>query len=117
MPKLSIASKVRVPMKFRLQDGPAVKTFSFALECERLETDDWQKRIKNDEGVTTNEKIKETLVAITTGWPGQTLVLDDDTNEPAACDKAGLECMFQVPGVLDVAVASYMKESAATVKN
>lgn len=113
---LSVAPKVRVPMKFKMQDGAALKHFDFKLECDRLTIDDFQARNKNDDGVTTNEKIKETMLEITSNWQGQTLVLDDE-KQPAPFCREALEVMFQTPGVLDVAVTAYMTESAAKTKN
>jgi hypothetical protein len=114
--KLGISNKVRVPLKFKMQDGANVRQFNFTLECDRLSTDEFQKRNQDDNGVVSNEKIKENMLGITTGWSGQQLVLDDD-GQPAAFSQEALEFMFGVAGVLDVAVTSYMKESTATVKN
>lgn len=115
--KLSVSNKVLVPVKFALKDGQATKQFSFTLTCERLTTAQWEEGITDPQKeIHTNERIRKTMFDITTGWQGQTLVLDDD-GEPAAFCEEALEVMFDASGVLDLAVQSYMKESGARAKN
>lgn len=114
--KLAVANKVRVPMIFEIQDGDKIKRFNFSLTCARLTVDEFQEKIKNSEGIPTNEKIRATLVEITEGWTNQTFVLDD-LGQPAPCCPEALEVMFQASNVLDIAVASYIKESGAKAKN
>ena len=114
--KLAVGNKVRVPMIFEIQDGEKIKRFNFSLTCERLTVDEFQASNKNSDGITTNEKIQETMIRITEGWVNQTFVLDE-AGQPAPCDQEAKEILFQAPNVLDIAVASYMKESAAKAKN
>ena len=114
--KLAVARTVRVPMIFEIQDGDKLKRFNFSLTCDRLTVDEFQASNKDSEGVTTNEKIRETMMRITNGWTPQTFVLDDD-NQPAPFCPEALEVMFQAPNLLDIAVTSYMKESSAKAKN
>ncbi len=115
--KLAISNKVRVPMKFKMQDGANVRQFNFSLECERLTSDEFNARNKDERDMVSQEKIKENMMGITTGWSGQQALVLDDDGQPAAFSQEALECMFGVAGVLDVAVTSYIKESTATVKN
>ena len=114
--KLAVGDKVRVPMIFEIQDAEKTKRFNFSLICERLTVDEFQASNKNSDGITTNEKIQETMIRITQGWVNQMFVLDD-VGQPAPCDQEAKEIMFQAPAVLDIAVASYMKERAANAKN
>ncbi|MGJ9420471.1 hypothetical protein ACHAC9_22345 [Massilia sp. CMS3.1] len=114
--KLAVSDKVRVPMIFEIQDGEKIKRFNFSLTCVRLDVDEFQESNKNSDGVTTNEKIRETMIRITEGWTNQTFVLDE-AKQPAPCDEEAKEIMFKAANVLDIAVASYMKESAAKAKN
>ncbi|MDQ2821934.1 MAG: hypothetical protein M3Y65_16330 [Pseudomonadota bacterium] len=116
MPKLAVSNKVVVPVKFGMQDGAKVTPFKFSLICDRLPTDEFQERIKDDKGVPTNAKIKELMTKITTGWDGQTFILEDD-GTPAAFNEENLEMMLGAAGVLDLVVESYMKEGAARAKN
>jgi hypothetical protein len=114
--KLAISDKVTVPVKFTMKDGKKLVPFAFSVFCERLASDDFQERIKDDSGATSEKKIKELMSEITVGWENQTLVLDDDGQPAAFCDEAR-DLMFATTGVLDVVLASYMKESAARAKN
>jgi hypothetical protein len=114
--KLAIAAFVMVPMAFALADGDQETKFDFHLQCDRLSQEEWMKRITGDAGHPTDVKIKETILDITKGWRGQTLVLDE-AGQPAGFCREALEAMFAVPGVLEVAIASYRKEVLARVKN
>lgn len=114
--QLAVADTVRVPMIFEIQDGDKNKRFNYTLTCERLTVDEFQARNKDSNGVVTNEKIRETMLGITKGWANQTFVLDENKQSAPFCQEA-LEVMFQAANVLDIAVASYMKESAAKAKN
>jgi hypothetical protein len=114
--KLAIKSVVIVPVKFSMADGDKTKSFAYTLECERIEGADWDAAIKNDDGIVTNELIREKLIAITTGWRGQTFVLEEDGTPAEFCREA-FEDMLGVPGVLNVVVNSFLKESAARAKN
>jgi hypothetical protein len=114
--KLAISSLVLVPMLFTMNDEGKTRQFKFSLTCERLEEEDFQERIKSESGIPSNDRIKEVITGITTGWKEQTMVLDDDGQPAAFCQEA-LEFMFKTPGVVDVALRSYLKEVGAKVKN
>jgi hypothetical protein len=114
--QLAVADRVRVPMIFEIQDGEKTKRFNFSLTCERLTVEEFQASIKNGDGIPTNEKIRDTMIRITEGWTNQTFVLDE-VKQPAPCDQEAKEVMFGAANVLDIAVASYMKESGAKAKN
>jgi hypothetical protein len=114
--KLAVAAFLAIPMIFDLADADKTKSFNFTLQAKRLGEDEFQTRIKGENGLPTNEKIKELLLDITTGWKDQTLVLDEQ-EQPAAFCREALEVMFQTPGVLDIATRSYLKEVAARAKN
>jgi hypothetical protein len=114
--KLAIAAFLLVPMVFSLADGEQETKFDFKLQCQRLSQDDWLERIKGDLGTPTDEKIKEVVLDITTGWRDQTLVLDADS-QPAPFCREALEAMFAVPGVFELFIGNYRKEVLARVKN
>ncbi len=116
MAKLAVSNKVVVPVKFAMQDGVKVTQFKFNLICDRLPTEEFQAGIKNDKGNATDEKLKELLMKITTGWEGQTFILEDD-GTPAAFNEENLEMMLGATGVLELVTNSYIKESAARAKN
>lgn len=116
MPKLAVSDKVIVPVKFDMQDGKKSRRFSFTVTCDRLTTDEFQERIKGDADFATNAQIKTVMKEITTGWDGQAFVLEDD-GTPSEFSEDALQVMFDAAGVIDVVVASFIKESAARAKN
>jgi hypothetical protein len=99
-----------------MKDGKKTIPFAFTVLCDRLTSDDFQQRIKGESGVATEEQIKATMMEITTGWENQTFVLEDD-GTPADFSEENLKMMYDTTGVLDVVLASYIKESAALKKN
>jgi hypothetical protein len=114
--KLSVAAYLLVPMIFSLANGESETKFDFKLEAKRLTQEEWNERIKGEAGVPTNDKVKEVLLDITTGWRDQTLV-QDELGKPAPFCREALEVMFTTPGVLELYVTSYLKEVLAKVKN
>lgn len=114
--KLAVAARVRVPVIFEIQDGDKTKRFNISLTCTRLTVDEFQESNKNSDGITTNEQIRDTMIRITEDWTNQTFVVDE-LGQSAPCDQEAKEIMFNAPNVLDIAVASYMKESGAKAKN
>jgi hypothetical protein len=116
MAKLAVSNKVVVPVKFSMKDGKKIVPFAFIVICDRLESDDFQQRIKGESGVATEEQIKAVMMEITTGWENQTFVLEDD-GTPADFSEENLQLMYNATGVMDVVLKSYMAESAARGKN
>lgn len=116
MPKLAVSDYVIVPVKFQMKDGKKFVPFAFTVTCDRLEQDDFQERIKGEEKFATNAQIKVVMLEITKGWDGQTFILEDD-GTPAEFSEENLKMMYDASGVLDVVLASYLKESAARAKN
>lgn len=114
--KLSVSDTVRVPVTFDLANGNKVTKFKYVLLAQRLGEEEFQARIKNGDGIATNEKIKVVMMEIMTGWEGQTLVLDEQ-DQPADFNAEALEVMFQTPKVLDIVTSSYLKEVGARAKN
>jgi hypothetical protein len=114
--KLAVAKKVSVPVKFEMTDAGKVKKYAFTLTCDRVSTDQFQADIKNEDGVVTGEKIREKMTDITTGWQGQTFVLNED-DTPADFSAEALEMLFSTQGVLDVVFAAYLIAASAKTKN
>jgi hypothetical protein len=116
MAKLAVSDKVTVPVKFSMKDGKKNVNFAFTITCARLTSEDFQERTKGETVAETVQKIKATMSEITTGWEGQTFVLEDD-GTPADFNEENLQLMYDATGVLDVVLKSYMHESAARAKN
>lgn len=116
MAKLAVSDKVTVPVKFSMKDGKKIIPFAFTVTCDRLTRDEYLERIKGEDKFATDAQIKAVMLDITTGWEHQTFVLEDD-GTPAEFSEENLQMMYDASGVLDVVVASYLKESAARAKN
>ena len=114
--KLSVSDILSLTIAFDLADGDKKKKFNFTLLAKRLGEDEFQSRCKGDEGIPTNEKIKQVMLDIVTGWKGQTLVLDEQDQPADFCAEA-LDVMFQTPKVLDIVTQVYLKEVGAKAKN
>ena len=114
--KLAVKNVVVVPVKFSMPDEGKTKLFNFSITCERQTAAEFQAGGQDDNGTFGNQKLREQMLDITTGWTGQTFVLEDDGTPSAFCRDA-FEFMLGVPGLLDVVVLSYMKESQAKAKN
>ncbi len=114
--KLAIADVVNVPLKFQLQDGGTTRQFNYSLQCKRVSMTEWNESVMGDNGLGDTNKIRSTMMNLTIGWKGQTLVSDEDGQPADFCEEA-LEIMFGASGVLDLATAKYMAECAAKVKN
>jgi hypothetical protein len=114
--KLSIAAIVVAAVAFSMNDAGKTKEFKFKLSFERLPEDEWKRRITNEAGQVDQACIKKTLADITSGWEGQTLVVDE-AGEPAPFCPDARDVMYATPGFVDVALAAYMKEVGARTKN
>jgi hypothetical protein len=115
--KLAIAAVLVVAVAFTMNDEGKSKEFKFKLHFDRLPPDEWDRRIKDDKGNVDNALLKQTLIEITRGWDGQTLVLDDDTGQPAPFSPEARAVMYEsVPGFSDIALAAYINGVSARVK-
>lgn len=114
--KLAISDMVSVPVIFEQMDGGKKKKFNFKLLMERMTEEDWLASVKDENGIVSNVKIKDQLISITKGWEDQTFVLNEAGAPAEFCEEA-LAVMFGVPGILNICLNSYVKESAAKAKN
>jgi hypothetical protein len=103
--KLAIAAVLVASVQFSMNDAGTLKNYKFKLHF-----------IKNDRGQVDQANIKQTLIDITRGWDGQTLVVDDETGEPAPYCPEACAVLYATPGFTDVALAVYLKEVSARVK-
>lgn len=114
--KLAVKDVVIVPLKFSMATPTGKQNFDFTLTCDRVPVADMNAALKNDAGQFDDGKIRNQFLQITTGWTGQTLVLNDD-DTPAAFCKNAFEVMLGVPSLLGLILQSYLNESAAKTKN
>jgi hypothetical protein len=115
--KLAIAAVLAATVAFTLSDNGEAKEFKFTLQFDRLSEKDWNTRIKNEQGLVDSDCVKKTLMDITRGWDGQTIVIDEETGQPAAFCPEALDALYGIPGFGDIALQAYLKEVQARVKN
>lgn len=101
--KLKIGNFLDIPVKLSLNDGtPRPANFSFSLTGKRLTTEEARKV----DGREYTEILRENI----TGWKDQTLVLDDETNQPAPFSPEAFEAMLGLVGVPQLLYAAYIHE-------
>lgn len=109
---LAIDDVVDVPVKFAFKSGRVVKQFAFSLTCTRLPTHEAiSERMDEKE-----QKYKEFLTDLVTGWSGQRFVLDDK-GAPVEFSADALDAMLSAPGVAKKCFDAYLKEVMAQEKN
>lgn len=106
--KLRVGNFVEFPVTLKLNDGGKDKTFKLRLTAKRLSSQDWAAWFEAEENQnkSVTEVTKALLMDHITDWSEQTLVVDDDTGQPAEFSAEGLELMlglFQVMGVVQTA--------------
>lgn len=112
MYKLAIDDVVEVPVKFTIKSGRVIKPFTFTLTCTRLfDHDEITARLEEKEN-----KFKEFMAGLVTGWSGQRLVLDE-AGQPVEFNDEALNAMLSVPGVAKQCYDAYMREVLAKEKN
>jgi hypothetical protein len=109
--KLAVENTVKVPVKFNLNNGGKISSFSFSLMCDRISQDEINAAVEDKES-----KAKDFIAKVAKSWLGQTLVLDDDGSPAPFCSES-LDAMLDVIGVAGVIYLSYLKECGAKEKN
>ena len=113
--KLAVANKVSVPVKFDITDDGKIKRYTFSLICDRVSGQQFDADIKDDKGAITDDKIREKMIDIITGWKDQNFIMDDDA--PADFSIDALTMMLGVPGVLHAVFTAYLVAASAKTKN
>lgn len=109
---LSVDDVVEVKVKFTLKSKGVDKLFAFSFFATRLTQDEVTAMLADKD-----QKIKDFLPNVVTGWSGQSLVIDAATDKPADFGPEALDAMLNAPGVASVFFNSYMKEVGAKEKN
>jgi hypothetical protein len=109
---LAVDEVVEVKVKFTLKSKGVDKLFAFPVLATRLSQDEITAMLANKD-----QKIKEFLPEVVTGWAGQNLVIDAATGKPADFSPEALDAMLNAPGVASVVFNSYLKEVGAKEKN
>lgn len=109
--KLAIENVVVANVKFTLKSKGITKTYAFDITADRLSQDEITARMEANEN-----KYKEFLTGLVTGWSGQRLVLDAD-DQPAAFSEEAFALMLGTVGVAQAVFSAYMRDCGATAKN
>lgn len=100
--RLVISDTVEFPVEFALKDAGRTRTFAFTLIGRRV--DQAQLDADRDEGMTVGQVLEKNL----TDWRGQTLVVDDETGQPAEFGPEPLRVMLAQRGVTVVVLNAYL---------
>jgi hypothetical protein len=106
---LKIGNFIQVPVRLEINDAGKNAVFSFRLTGKRLSVEQWKSHF-TDGGEYGDQPVKDFLLDHITAWDGQTLVMDDQTNQPAAFNRENFELMLGVLGVQQVVFQGYLKE-------
>ena len=114
---LAVGNTATVPVSFTMPHQGKKRKFDFTLTCERLGVDEWQQSIVDASGDVNPDRIKEKLLAITTGWCDRQDFVCEEGGKPAEfCDEA-FSYMLNQPGLLMTIFTAYGKACAITAKN
>lgn len=106
---LRIGNFVQIPVRLEINDAGKTAVFSFRLTAKRLSVDQWRDNFTT-EGEHGEQTIKDFLLDHITGWNGQTLVIDEETDHPCDFSRDNFALMLGVLGVQSVVFSGYMKE-------
>jgi len=106
---LRIGNFIQIPVRLEINDAGKNAVFSFRLTAKRLSVDQWREHF-TDQGEHGEQTIKDFLLDHVTAWDGQTLVVDEDPNQPAAFTRDNFALMLGVLGVQAVVFQGYLKE-------
>lgn len=110
--RLAVADIVEFDVKFSLKNKGKVLPFVIRkVTGERIPQDTLLDELKSSEQSTS-----EFLAAHITGFESQSLVLDDESGEPAGYSPECLLALLNVTGVGAIVLAEYMKASGAEGK-
>lgn len=110
--KLAIEDKVNVIVKGKLAGAAkgAGKPFNFSLTMERMPQADITAAMHS------GETIEDFLVARTSSWDGQRLVLNDD-DTPAQFCEAAFRHLLTLPGMAVWCYQAYLRDVGVQEKN
>ena len=106
---LKVGNFIELPIRLEINDAGKPAVFSFKLTAKRLNVSEWQAHF-GDDGEHKHQLVRDFLLEHITAWQGQTLVVDSETNQPAAFNRENFELMLSLLGVQGVVFQAYLKE-------
>lgn len=107
--KLNIGNIIDVPVDYIHNPGGGAKKFKFKIQAERIEADAAADLVAG-KGDFSETKIPDFLREKVTGWSGQTIVVDAETDKPLEFSAETFNAMLSVTGVAMAIFQSYMAE-------
>ena len=105
---LKIGSIIALAIALQINDAGKPAEFKFKLTAKRMSAQEWNEHFAP--GQNNQKTVREFLMERITGWDGQTLVIDDQTNQPAPFTAENFDLMLGVLGVQDVIFQAYLRE-------
>lgn len=104
--RLAIADTIVVPIRFTYQS----KEYAFELHAKRESQDAVAGAIREDGTVTAflRERVS--------GWKGQTLVIDNETDKPADFSAEAFDALLSVHGLPQAAFTAYLEANSVKAK-
>ena len=114
---LRVGNSVGFSVTLSVNEGKTDKKYKFWFDANRLNVEQWDAYITAEEvtGKTIIEQIKNRLLDNITNWSEQTLVIDDESGQPAEFSKAGLELVLGLWDAWSLINAAY--QSALGIKD
>lgn len=110
--KLAIEDSVEFQVKLTIRSGRVDKSFPVTFFCDRVPTND-EITARMD---ACDNKYKEFLTGLVTGWKDQRLVLDQN-DKPVDFSAEALDVMLSAAGVARQVFEVYVREVSAKEKN
>jgi len=106
---LKIGNIITLAIALQINDAAAKPAeFKFKLTAKRMSAQEWDEHFAPNQN--NPKTVREFLLERITGWEGQTLVIDDQTNQPAPFTPENFDLMLGVLGVQDVVFQTYLLE-------
>lgn len=110
--KLKIANVVEVPVHYTFNPGSTKQQeFRFFVTANRI-TEAEAADLVSGKGEASQETIAEFLRRTVTDWRRQTLVLDEETDQPLPFSAEAFDAMLSVAGLPMAMYMAYLKEVA-----
>ena len=108
--QLRIGNFVEFPVALKARDGDKDKTFKLRLTGKRLSSEQWRAQFEGEDNSTKTavELAEQLLLNNITGWSEQTLVVDDETGQPAEFSREGLQLVLGMFQALSVIQGEYI---------
>lgn len=108
--RIKVSPTVQFAVKGNINDDRGVaQAFEFRLTCKRLNTEEYAEATRDADG----RKLIDFMEPLIEGWSG----VKDEDGKDIPYSKEALRELFLIPGVAQLAFATYTLEAGAKAKN